>query len=171
MFQLKKQNRLHWISFHLSFFCLSDELLLFFFFWNSCERPDKMSQYLFLFEGKKKKLNLETNSSRGVTKSINFFEIMKRSISLLEEWRCRAAAAPRDVRPPHGIWRERKSSCRKTGSEPLAGQRLIGLYLRALLLQLLWVDEYISMWHAQSWRQASLSPQLAEWGVCVCVCV
>ena len=67
-----------------------------------------MSQYLFLFEEKKKNKpqktnNLETNGSRGVTKSINFLEIMKRSVSLLEEWRCLAAAAPRDVRPPHGI--------------------------------------------------------------------
>ena len=63
-----------------------------------------MSQYFSLFFFSfylRKKLNLETNSSQGVTKSINFFEIMKPSIFfLLEEWRCRAAAAPRDVRPP-----------------------------------------------------------------------
>lgn len=26
------------------------------------------------------------------------------------------------------------------------------------------------MWHAQSWRQPSLSPQLAEWRLCVYVC-
>lgn len=64
-----------------------------------------------------------------------------------------------------------KGKKQETGLEPLAGQRLIGLYLRALFLQLLWVDEYISMWHAQSWRQTSLSPQLAERQESVCEAV
>lgn len=107
---------------------------------------------------KKKKLN---QTWKQIPSLLIFCRVDNETISGLDK----KAAALGDVWS-HGIWSGKSNLLRETGLEPLAVHRLIGLYLRALLLQLLWVDEYISMWHAQSWRQPCLS---LRWNESACL--